>query len=80
MLSGPYFVPGWFSAGAALYCHVDMNVARQGKSYVVNHYFVNFGGPSFDFDSRIATFEDSTMRGMDVGLIPVDTPIASLSK
>ncbi len=74
MASGPFFVPGWYSAGAVLFCQVDMGVEPVAGGLRVTHYNVGFGGPSFDWDSRLAEFEEIERNGLSVGLVPIDTP------
>ena len=74
VLSGPYWVPGWYSAGAMLFCRVVIPVVEKGASLEVIDYRVGFGTPMFDLDSRLPNDED--VRGVRVkaGLIPIDTP------
>lgn len=72
MASGPYTVPGWYSAGAILFCQVEINVEQVSGGFRVSGYTVGFGGPNFDWDSRLATGEEIESRGLAVGLVPID--------
>lgn len=73
MTSGPYYVPGWYSAGAVLFCQVEMGVEKVGEDFKVGWYNVGFGGPQFDWDTRLATEAEIERRGMSIGLVPIDT-------
>lgn len=71
MLSGTYSVPMWLSAGATLFCQVEFDVELLPEDFRVLDYSVGFGGPQFDWDSRLATQDDLRYVGERVGLIPV---------
>lgn len=71
MLSGTYSVPMWLSAGATLFCQVEFAVELLPEDFRVLDYSVGFGGPQFDWDSRLATQDDLRYVGERVGLIPV---------
>lgn len=73
MLSGPYYVPGWYSAGAVLFCQVNLSTVYKNPYFIVENYDVTFGGPHFDWDSRLANRSDVSQYGVRAGLIPVET-------
>ena len=72
--SGPYHVPLWFSAGAALFCQVEFSVEPVAEGFRVSHYNVGFGAPSFDLNARLAQPDEITQYGLSVGLLPIDQP------
>ena len=71
VLTGPYFVPGWFSAGAQLYCMVDLHGEVEADTFIVSDYTVNFGLMT-GYTGEIPDAEDgSTVPPL--GLLPLDT-------
>lgn len=73
VLSGPYHVPGWFSAGAMLFCKVSFEVGEQGNGFRVERYSAGFGTPMFDLDDRLPDAEQVTGAQLQMGLVPIDT-------
>jgi hypothetical protein len=71
VLTGPYFVPGWFSAGASLYCMVEMNGQVDQNVMKVSNYNVNFGYMN-RYSGGIPEAEDG-FNGPSFGLVPIDT-------
>lgn len=71
MLTGPYFVPGWFSAGAQLYCMVDLHGEVGGDTFTVSDYTVNFGLMA-GYTGEIPPAENGS-TGLALGLLPLDT-------
>lgn len=74
MASGPYHLPGLYSAWAALFCQVEFAVEQTASGFEVHGYYVGFGGPQFDWDSRLAEPQDIEQPGLAVGLLPIETP------
>ena len=74
ILSGPFHVPGWYSAGAALYCRVELAVEPGGGSYAVktDYYPVSFGA-LFDLDDMPLPEWNSEYNVIPAGMIPIDT-------
>lgn len=72
MVSGPYAVPGWYSAGAALFCQVELMVEDNAGGFRITDYRVGFGGPSFDWNSRLAHPDEITRADLEAGLVPID--------
>lgn len=70
---GGYWVPGWFSAGAALYCRVEFDVEVKGDMIWVNDYEVHFVSWSERVDDSIPEVNEQTRRGESVGLVPINT-------
>lgn len=74
ILSGPFHVPGWYSAGAALYCRAELSVEPGGGSYDVksDYYQVSFGA-LFDLDDTPLPEWNSDYNVIPAGLSPIDT-------
>lgn len=73
VLSGPYHVPGWFSAGAMLFCKVSFDVTELETGFQVDRYYVGFGR-MFDLDNRLPDAQEVTGAQLQMGLVPIDTP------
>ena len=71
VLTGPYFVPGWFSAGAQLYCRVDLQGEVGGNRFTVSDYSVNFGLMT-GYTGEIPPAEYGS-GVYPLGLLPLDT-------
>ena len=71
--AGGYWVPGWFSAGAALYCRVDFDVEVKGDMVWVNDYSVHFIGATPIDDDEIPEVDEHSQQGDAVGLVPITT-------
>lgn len=71
VLTGPYFVPGWFSAGAQLYCMVDLRGEVDGDAFIVSEYTVNFGFMN-TYTGGIPDAKDG-WTVPSLGLLPIDT-------
>ncbi len=73
ILSGPFYQPGWYSAGAALYCRVELRDVEKGPGYygISNHFNVSFG-PMFDLDQEPLPEENQLFKVIPAGLIPID--------
>ncbi|MCB1358779.1 MAG: hypothetical protein KDK53_20545 [Maritimibacter sp.] len=75
ILSGPFHVPGWYSAGAALYCRAELSVAPGAGVYdvSVNNFNVSFG-PLFDLDETPLPEWNGEYNVISAGVEPIDTP------
>jgi len=81
VLTGPLSVPGWNSAGAAMYCRVEIPAEAVGGAfeiYTSRSYKVSFGR-AFDLDDIAPDVIPAPDAGYDydvirAGLIPIDTP------
>jgi hypothetical protein len=73
--TGSYYIPGWYSAGAALFCRVEFFVQeRQSpKGFIVNSYRVDFGGMTPDAEKRLPKLADAPYPGESIGLVPMST-------
>ncbi len=71
VLTGPYFVPGWFSAGAQLICMVELRGEVDRDVMRVSNYYVNFG--YFNRYSGGIPDEDDLFSVPSLGLVPIDT-------
>jgi hypothetical protein len=74
--TGSYYIPGWYSAGAALFCRVEFSVEerKSPKGFVIKSYSVGFGAMNPDVEKRLPKQEDTQYRGMSIGLIPMSKP------
>ena len=72
--TGPYAVPGWFSAGAVLYCQVELAVDQVPEGFAVQFYNVGFGRPVFDATGGLEGREEIDRPGIAAGLLPIETP------
>ncbi|MCC5966872.1 MAG: hypothetical protein JJU24_12120 [Natronohydrobacter sp.] len=71
LANGPYSVPLWFSAGAALFCQVRFAVEAAPDGFLINRYNVGFGRV-FDMTEDFVDWGDLKIQGRSVGLIPID--------
>lgn len=74
ILSGPFSVPGWYSAGAALYCRTELSVEPGAGFYDIksDYYQVSFGA-LFDLDDTPLPEWNGDYPVIPAGLIPIDT-------
>lgn len=71
VLQGPYFVPGWYSAGASLYCMVELDGQVDQNIMKVSNYSVSFGYMN-QYSGGIPEAEDG-FQSPSFGLVPIDT-------
>ena len=71
---GPLYVPGWYSAGAALYCRAELNVEPGSGYYDVqtDYYTVSFGA-LFDLDDDPLPEWNGDYDVIPAGMIPIDS-------
>ncbi len=80
VLTGPLSVPGWYSAGAALYCRVEFSAEVGNGTYEIDlsrSYNLSFGR-AFDLDEIAADEipgpdDGYTYDVFPAGMIPIDT-------
>jgi len=74
ILTGPFYQPGWYSAGAALYCRVELSVEPGNGVYNVSasNYRVSFG-PLFDLEENPLPEANDFFTVFGAGMIPIDT-------
>lgn len=71
VLTGPYFVPGWYSSGARLYCMVELQGEVDGDIMRVSNHYVNIN--SMHGYSGIIPYEQHGSSPPSYGLVPIDT-------
>jgi len=74
IVSGPFHVPGWYSAGAALYCRAELTVEPGSGFYDVqtDYHTVSFG-TLFDLDDNPLPDWNGEYDVIPAGLIPIDS-------
>jgi len=72
--SGPFHVPGWYSAGAALYCRAELSVEPGAGAYEVQtgYYTVSFGA-LFDLDENPLPEWNAEYNVIPAGMIAIDS-------
>ena len=74
VLSGNHHVPGWNSAGAALFCRAEIFAKQNGDHFVVDGYGAQFSSLiDLDEASLSARFDGGKRPRFLAGLTPVDT-------
>ena len=71
VLTGSYFFPGWFSAGASLYCMVELYGQVDQDEMTISDYTVNFGYMN-RYSGGIPNADDG-FWSPSFGLVPIDT-------
>lgn len=75
LVTGPFFQPGWYSAGSMQYCRVAIGREKVPGGVRVPTYDVEFGylGQLDRRDRVPAQGQGHVVRGFRAGLLPIDT-------
>ena len=74
VLSGNHYIPGWNSAGAALFCRVEIYANLTGDTFTVDGYSAKFASLA-DLGTQALSprFEGGARPSTLAGLVPIDT-------
>lgn len=75
VLVGPLYEPGWHSAGAQMYCKVNIRTSKNRDVENVDSYDVSFGNWNLDADNNARNIQDGPGRFKVIksGLLPIET-------
>lgn len=72
LLDGPFHHPHWYSAGAVMYCRVELQYERDGQNIRISDYNADFGLLS-EIERSVIPDRSDRYREFSAGLLPIDT-------
>ena len=74
VLTGPFYEPGWYSAGAIMYCRATLQISEEGSQVYVKSFNVQLGNfNAVDQDIAKIPDYDATFNEVESGLWPIET-------
>ncbi len=74
VLTGPFYEPGWYSAGAIMYCRATLQISEVGSQVHITSFNVQLGNfNTVDHDIAKIPEYDEAFSEVESGLWPIET-------